>query len=71
MAAKAILYATTVRVDAMTLLGEFLKTAPKNQGTRSQLVGKGKIGNSQTGLPNAPTMRELFGPDGRKVAADA
>jgi hypothetical protein len=35
-------YATEIKVDAMTLMGEFLKAAEKNQGTPGP--GRGKVG---------------------------
>src|SRR5262245_12670295 len=46
---EVIQYAHAVKVDAMTLLGEFLKQGPKNPGTRGQLKGKPGPGRGKKG----------------------
>jgi site-specific DNA-methyltransferase (adenine-specific) len=70
---EAINYATMVKVDALTLMGEFLIHGPKNNGTKGQLRGKQPSGGSLVVPPekNAPTQEELLGKGGRKVASTA
>jgi hypothetical protein len=69
-----------VKVDAMTLMGEFLKAGPKNKGTRGQPLppGPGRGSRQKTGSANAeppvsnvPTHEQLFGPGGKKAAQEA
>jgi site-specific DNA-methyltransferase (adenine-specific) len=56
---EAIAYATTVRVDAMTLLGEFLRAAPKNKGAKGNPGGRGaRIVQSPSGTTQSPTLAE-------------
>jgi DNA modification methylase len=56
---EAITYATNVRVDAMTLMGEFLRSAPKNKGAKGNPGGRGaKIVQSPSGTTQAPTLAE-------------
>jgi hypothetical protein len=69
-AEEATRYATAVRVDAMTLMGEFLKRERKNLGTRPDSGGTG-AGGTMREPPAIPTMEQLFGPSGKKEAADA
>lgn len=62
---EAIAYATAVRVDAMTLMGEFLKTAPKNQG-----AVPGKTGSkTKPVLDPTPTLADHG--IGKKESSDA
>jgi predicted phage tail protein len=46
-------HATRIKVDALTLMGEFLREAPKNRGT----AGKGRpvLGAPKIGAPKDPT----------------
>jgi protein gp37 len=69
----AIAYATAVKVDAMTLMGEFLKAAPKNTGAKGQLKGRDASGSTRKEPPEngAPTQEALFGKGGKKVASVA
>jgi hypothetical protein len=46
---------TAVKIDAMTAMGEFLKQAPKNEGTKGQLVGRGPSGGYKSVPPEAAT----------------
>jgi hypothetical protein len=46
---EAIANATAIKIDAMTLMGEFLRTAPKAIGTAGQ--GRPKIGGSRKEPP--------------------
>lgn len=54
-------YAHAIKIDAMRLLGGFLKTAPKNEGTKGQLVGRGLIGPTSAEGPinHVLTIAEL------------
>lgn len=47
---EAINYATAIKVDAMTLMGEFLKAAPKNNGA----AGRGEKGAKRGSLVEPP-----------------
>jgi hypothetical protein len=51
----AIAYATAVKVDALTLMGEFLATAPKHPGAR----GVGPIAVPRGNRNPPPTLKEL------------
>jgi site-specific DNA-methyltransferase (adenine-specific)/site-specific DNA-methyltransferase (cytosine-N4-specific) len=54
---EAMAYATEIKVDALTLMGEFLQTAPKNKGAK----GRGS-NQHQLRSPNgtaAPTLKDL------------
>lgn len=62
---EAIAYATAVKVDAMTLMGEFLKAAPKASAGRPT-----KISTNEE-LISPPTQEEVLGKGGRKIASDA
>jgi hypothetical protein len=68
---EAIAYATAIKVDAMTLMGEFLKAAPKNKGTAGE--GRPRKGGPKREPPKngAATQEELFGKGGKKVASTA
>jgi hypothetical protein len=50
-----------VKVDALTLMGEHLKTAPKNNGSQGRGPGRGKKGGNKSEPPfsNAPTLADL------------
>lgn len=52
---EAIEYATAIKIDAMTLMGEMLRTAPKNQGTKGQLNGRTSSGSTKSKPPEATT----------------
>jgi hypothetical protein len=56
---EAISYATAVKVDAMTLMGEFLLAAPKAKGTAG--AGRPKKGGSKREPPKngAPTLADV------------
>src|SRR5262245_58733996 len=61
---EAINYAVTVKIDAQTLMGEFLKKAPKNAGARGKPgPGRGKNGvpklNPVLDSPSTPTLADL------------
>lgn len=58
---EAIQYAHAVKIDAMTLMGEFLKRRPKNDGARG--VGKSGV------PPENPTLNEVG--IGKKESADS
>jgi hypothetical protein len=62
--------ATAVMIDAMALMGQFLKATPKNKGTAGQ--GRPKKGALRNGAPksNPPTRRQIGCPD-HSVNADA
>jgi site-specific DNA-methyltransferase (adenine-specific) len=66
-----IRYATGVKVDALTLMGEFLLTSPKNKGTAGN--GRPKKGSTKREQPkdSPPTREQLFGKGGRKTASEA
>src|SRR5215470_17293804 len=51
---EAIQYATAVKIDAMTLMGEFLKNGPKNPGTRPATTPGD--GGSMREPPSIPTL---------------
>jgi hypothetical protein len=55
---EAARYAHAVKIDAMTLMGEFLKVAPKNEGTRTKGGGTG-AGGSMKEPPATPTLADL------------
>jgi site-specific DNA-methyltransferase (adenine-specific) len=57
----AIAYATAVKVDALTLMGEFLKARAKNAGTKGQLKGRDASGGRLRQPPEngAPTLKEV------------
>jgi hypothetical protein len=40
-AEEAIAYATQVKIDAQTLMGEFLRLSPKNRGAKGNPGGRG------------------------------
>lgn len=63
---EAIAYAHAVKIDAMRLLGEFLKREPKNKGTLKRGPAVPKENSGQI-----PTRQELLGKDGRKVSSQA
>ena len=55
----AIDYAHSIKIEALRQLGELLREAPKNIGTRGQLISRGVIGGSREGPPiDAPTLAE-------------
>src|SRR5262245_3579595 len=55
---EAIAYATAVKVDALTLMGEFLKAGPKNNGRPGP--GRGKAGSpAAPAFHQPPTLAEL------------
>jgi 16S rRNA G966 N2-methylase RsmD len=64
---EAIDYATAVKIDAMTLMGQFLQTAPKNTGTAGKLgagPGRGHKGGNGSHPPEptfskTPTLADL------------
>jgi hypothetical protein len=58
---EVIKRATAIRVDALTLMGEFLKDGPKNKGTKGQLKGRSASGGAKREPPekSAPTLAEL------------
>jgi len=58
---EAIACATAIKVDAMTLMGEFLKRTPPNPGTRGQLKGKDASGGPKREPPEhaPPTLAEV------------
>lgn len=62
---ECIAYATAVKVDALTLMGEFLKTAPK------ALAGRPAKISTKVEPISPPTQEETFGDGGRKIASDA
>jgi N6-adenosine-specific RNA methylase IME4 len=73
---EVIAHATAIRVDALTLMGKFLKASPKATGTKGRLrsgPGRGrKNGGVKVEPPFSeppPTYRELG--IGKKEAADA
>lgn len=55
---EAIDYARAVVVDAMTMMGEMLRTEPKNPGTRTAGGGKG-AGGSIKAPPATPKLADL------------
>ncbi len=57
---ESIRYATAIMTDAMTLLGEFLKTGPKAPACRP-----GKISSELEPIFKPQTQEELLGPGGR------
>jgi hypothetical protein len=59
-AEEAIQHATAIKVDALALMGEFLRSAEKNKGTAGQLKGKDSSGASRVEAPEetAPTLAE-------------
>lgn len=61
-------YARAVVADAMTLMGEMLKTAPKNPGTRPASGGNG-AGGSMKEPPATPKLSDLG--ISKKESADA
>jgi len=64
-------YASTVKIDALTLMGQMLQVEVKNKGGQGR-KGGGTCGSKkepQVGLP--PTREELFGKGGKKVAFQA
>jgi hypothetical protein len=66
----AIAYATSVRIDALTLMGEFLKAGPKHPGARGNPGGRGaRIVQSPNGTAQPATQEQLFGKGGKKVAS--
>src|SRR5262249_33778584 len=69
---EIVRYATTIKVDALTLMGKFLNEAPKNRGTNGQLKGRSASGGVKMEPPErkTPTLAEQ-GIKDRKVAANA
>jgi N6-adenosine-specific RNA methylase IME4 len=65
---EAIDFAVTIKVDALTLMGDFLKAGPKNTGTAGQ--GRPRKGSTIRELPKngAATQEQLLGKGGRKMA---
>jgi DNA modification methylase len=61
---EAIGYATAVKVDAMTMMGEFLKAAPKNEGAKG-------IGTSAVPKKNHTPPTLASNGIGKKESADA
>jgi site-specific DNA-methyltransferase (adenine-specific) len=57
----AIAYATAVKVDALALMGDFLKATAKNAGTKGQLKGRDASGGRPRQPPEngAPTLKEV------------
>jgi site-specific DNA-methyltransferase (adenine-specific) len=57
---EAIAHATTIKVDALTQMGEFLRRSPKNHGTNGQLRGREASGGRSVQPPedSAPTLAE-------------
>ena len=74
---EAIDYARAVKVDAMTLMGEMLKAAPKNEGTKGKLgpgPGRGKKaenGSVNKEPPFSPTPKLSDLGIGKKESSDA
>jgi site-specific DNA-methyltransferase (adenine-specific) len=70
---EVIQCATAVKVDAMTLMGEFLKAGPKKK--RPAGPGRGhkgeKVSSNAVQTFEPPSQEELLGKGGRKVAAEA
>jgi hypothetical protein len=66
---EAIRHARAVKVDAMALMGEFLKEAPKNSGTAGN--GRPPKGGVQTAPPknSTPTLKDIG--IGKKESSDA
>ncbi len=61
---EAVRYATAIKVDAMTLMGEFLREAPKNTGAKG--IGKSVVPKEN----HTPTLAEQGIPD-KKLSSDA
>lgn len=61
LAEDVIAHATAIRVDAMTLMGEFLKAGEKNKGTAGQAKGRDSSGGSRMEPPedDTPTLAEI------------
>jgi site-specific DNA-methyltransferase (adenine-specific) len=56
---EALAHATAVKIDAMTLMGEFLKAVPKNTGAKGNPGGQGaKIVRSPEGTTQTPTLAQ-------------
>jgi site-specific DNA-methyltransferase (adenine-specific) len=58
LSADVILYATAVKVDALTLMGDFLKAGPKNRGAEGTGSNQHKKVRSQNGTA-PPTLAGL------------
>jgi site-specific DNA-methyltransferase (adenine-specific) len=67
---EAVAYATAVKVDALTLLGDFLKATPKNGGAKGNPGGRGaRLVRSHNGTAQAPTLAEVG--IGKRESSDA
>jgi hypothetical protein len=63
---EAIAYATAIKIDAMTLMGEFLQVAPKNKGANGSVV----TGSKREPVKDpTPTLKALG--IGKRESADA
>lgn len=56
---EAIGYAHSIKIDALTRLGEMLKAGPKNPGTRTVGGGKGAGGSIVEPPADVPTLADL------------
>jgi len=67
----AIDYAHAVKIDAMRLLGEFLKAAPKN--TENAGMGRPNLGSTKKEVPKSQPrpLPETLGKDAHKVSSQA
>lgn len=63
---ECIAHATAIKVEAMALMGEFLRDAPKAPPGRPS-----KISSQAELISSPPTQEDLLGKGGRKVASDA
>jgi len=64
---ESIQYAHTIKIDAMRLLGEFLKRAPKNKGGQPEQ----KRNSTCTKRVQVGSQEQALGPGGRKIASHA